>query len=459
MEFLCEALKRLWQASRTPPDIFALVLSYPRTPSHNVIPLINLDQRFRWQSAKPIQVEEYLEKLPFLKHSKQQRVELILGEIEARSLKPTAEVIVEYLTRFPDLKETLIQRFSAMVGPDHQLDDITIDPSFVTLSSCFSQARNFRHSEKQTARYAIRRLLGEGPFGRAFLAEDRELNRIVAIKFPTDSRLKQAAPREKYLAEARAVAGLKHPHIVPVYDVTERPDGTIYVISKYVEGQTLERRIIQKLPSYTEGARIVGSIASALAHAHQRNLVHRDVKPGNIFLEKSSGAAYMADFGFVFQGDTYEPKGRISGTPPYMSPEQVRGEIKKLDARSDIFALGAILYEVLTGKRAFSGNTPKEVFQEVIHRNPPSIRQSNPSVPLELERICFKALAKKPEDRFQTASLFAQDLFRWYVGTTASSSSRNVNFDSKNRFSTENLQATAQTDDNKSFSLLSSSRR
>jgi serine/threonine protein kinase len=402
-------------------------------------------------------VEEYLEKLPFLKHSKQQCVELILGEIEARSLKPTAEVIVEYLTRFPNLKETLIQRFDTMVA-DHQLDDITIDPSFISLSSVAGKTRDFNHKITLKPRYAIRRLLGEGPFGRAFLAEDRELNRIVAIKFPTDSRLKQTELREKYLAEARTVAGLKHPHIVPVYDVTERPDGTIYVISKYVEGQTLERRIIDKLPSYTEGACIIGSIASALAHAHQRNLVHRDVKPGNIFLENSSGAAYMADFGFVFQGDTDEPTERISGTPPYMSPEQVRGELKKLDARSDIFALGAILYEVLTGKRAFSGNSPKEVFQEVIHRNPSSIRRANPSVPLELERICFKALAKKPEDRFQTASLFAQDLFRWYIGTTATTVGKSVNFDSKNRLSGD-LRDNAQVNENKSTLLSTSGRR
>jgi serine/threonine protein kinase len=458
MEFLCEALRRLWQSGRTPPDIFALVLSYPRTPTHNAIPLITLDQRFRWQSAKPIQVEEYLEKLPFLKHSKQQSVELILGEIEARGIKATAEVIVEYLTRFPDLKENLKQRFATMIGADHQPDDITIDPSFVALPSLPSKTNHLDSNFTHSPRYSIRRLLGEGPFGRAFLAEDRELNRLVAIKFPTDSRLKHAAPRVKYLAEARAVACLKHPHIVPVYDVTERSDGTIYVISKYIEGQTLERRIIHKLPSYNEGARIVGSIASALAHAHQRNLVHRDVKPSNIFLENNSGAAYMADFGFVFQGDVNEPRERILGTPPYMSPEQVRGEIKKLDARSDIFALGAILYEILTGKRAFSGNTPKEVFQEVIHRNPTSIRRSNPSVPIELERICFKALAKKPEDRFQSASLFAQDLFRWYLGTTAITAGKSVYRDSRNRVNGD-LQTSAPVDENKSTSLVGFSRR
>ncbi|MEY4566244.1 MAG: Serine/threonine-protein kinase PknB, partial [Planctomycetota bacterium] len=328
MEFLFEKLRRLWHAGRNSPDIFALVLSYPRTPSQNVIPLITLDQRFRWQSAKPIQVEEYLERLPYLKHSKQQSVELILGEIEARGLTPTAEVIVEYLTRFPELKETLTQRFALMVSEDQSLDDITVDPSIVDLSSFLTKTPFFHHDGKGKPRYAIRRMLGEGPFGRAFLADDRELNRLVTIKFPTDSRLKEAAPREKYLAEARAVASLKHPHIVPVYDVTERADGTIYVVSKYVEGQTLERRIIHKLPSYKEGARIVGSIASALSHAHQRNLVHRDVKPGNIFIENSSGAAYMADFGFVFQTENYEPKSRISGTPPYMSPEQVRGDIR-----------------------------------------------------------------------------------------------------------------------------------
>ena len=269
--------------------------------------------------------------------------------------------------------------------------------------------------KKQVGRYRLIRLLGEGGFGRVHLGFDEELQRHVAIKIPTPERFRNPGDAELYLAEARTVATLDHPNIVPVYDVGRTADGAIYVVSKFVEGPTLGDRIEER-PAADEAVRLVATIARALDHAHRKRLIHRDVKPANILIERESGTPYLADFGLAIREEDYLREHQVAGTPAYMSPEQVRGEGHRLDGRSDIFSLGVVFYELLTGKRPFRGSTTYELLHQVISVDPPSPRDLDDSVIPELERVCMKALSKRASDRYATATELADDLSHWQHG-------------------------------------------
>jgi eukaryotic-like serine/threonine-protein kinase len=201
-------------------------------------------------------------------------------------------------------------------------------------------------------RYSLLKRLGKGSFGEVFLAFDDELERPVAIKVPHRERVAEPEDIETYLIEARILANLDHPHIVPVYDAGRTQDGLCFVVSKYIEGGDLATRWKEARFGFLESAAMIASIADALHYAHTKGLVHRDVKPANILIEVS-GRAYVADFGLALKDEDFGRGARIAGTPAYMSPEQARGEGHRVDGRSDIFSVGVVFYELLTGRRPF----------------------------------------------------------------------------------------------------------
>ncbi|MFN0019362.1 MAG: protein kinase domain-containing protein [Pirellulaceae bacterium] len=262
-------------------------------------------------------------------------------------------------------------------------------------------------------RYRVQRMLGQGSFGRVWLAMDDELQRQVAIKVLFPSRLPGIADGEAWLTEARALAALDHPHIVPIFDVGRTEDGSVFAVAKFIPGKTLQQEL-QDRPAGrmdpAEAVSIVAPLAEALQHAHERNLIHRDVKPANVLIERTTGRVYLADFGLAARRDGAESK-IIVGTPAYMSPEQARCET--VDARSDLFSLGIILYELLAGRRPFSGSTLDELLQKVRSGDFLPLREIDDSIPAELERVCHKAIAKDPERRYEHGRDFAADLRAW----------------------------------------------
>jgi eukaryotic-like serine/threonine-protein kinase len=260
-------------------------------------------------------------------------------------------------------------------------------------------------------RYRVERELGTGGMATVYLAHDIKHDRDVAIKV-LHPDLGAALGGERFLSEIRTTARLQHPHILPLLDSGEA-DGLLYYVMPLVTGETLRTRMQREhqLP-IPEAVRIAREVASALDYAHRHGVVHRDIKPENILLH--DGQAIVADFGIALavqsaSAHRITQTGLSLGTPQYMSPEQAMGE-KSIDARSDVYALGAVLYEMLAGDAPFSGSSVQAIVAKVLTERPTALHTLRDTVPKHLEEAVFTALAKLPADRFASAAEFATAL-------------------------------------------------
>jgi eukaryotic-like serine/threonine-protein kinase len=264
-------------------------------------------------------------------------------------------------------------------------------------------------------RYEIRSLLGTGGMASVYLGYDRVLDRPVAVKVLSRQFANDATFVERFRREAQAAAALNHPNVVSVFDTGS--DGDIhYIVMEYVQGRTLSDIIRDEGPLLPErAAEIAEGMAAALSFAHRAGLVHRDVKPANVMITPSGDVKVM-DFGIARAqtGDSLTRTESVLGTATYFSPEQAKGEA--VDARSDIYALGVVLNEMLTGRPPFTGDTAVTVAMKHVRDEPAPPSRANPDVPPPLDAIVLKCLAKNPENRYQTAQELAADLSRFRAG-------------------------------------------
>lgn len=249
--------------------------------------------------------------------------------------------------------------------------------------------------------YRIMEQIGKGGMATVYKAYQPSVDRYVAIKVLPAHFAQDPTFVERFEREARTIARLEHPHILPVYDYGKADDGTTYIVMRYIEAGTLADLLAESVLFLEEGFRIFIQIGEALAYAHAQGVVHRDMKPSNVLMDMHN-QAFLTDFGLarIVEGDSSLTGSAILGTPAYMAPEQ--GEGKPADERSDIYALGIMLYEMTTGRRPFEAETPMAVMLKHMTEPLPLPRQINPALSPAIERVILKALAKTPAERFQT---------------------------------------------------------
>jgi serine/threonine protein kinase len=259
--------------------------------------------------------------------------------------------------------------------------------------------------------------IGRGGMGVVYKAWQRELGRPVALKMILAGELASGDHLERFRNETRALANVHHANIVSIYEAGQI-EGRPYFAMQYVEGPTLSQRLKQGRMDPESAARLIASVAHAVGHLHGHGVIHRDIKPSNILID-GKGTPYVTDFGLakILTGDSqHTASGAIVGTPCYMSPEQAGGKSKHVGPKSDVYGLGAVLYECLVGRPPFREETPLDTLVQVIEGEPEEPRSIDPSIPRDLELICMKCLEKSPDSRYESAEALADDLDRWLAG-------------------------------------------
>jgi WD40 repeat protein len=375
--------------------------------------LLLADQRRRWQAGRPVAVEAYLERQPALRDDPDAVLDLVYNEVilrEQRGEKPRAE---EYLERFPRRAPQLRLLFEM----DRAFQPGTPPPGAGASAAVLGIGSTVDHPggplppsaspespglPPSFGRYRILRRLGGGGMGEVYLAHDPLLERPVALKVPRFQPGHGPEVVERFYREARAAARLAHPNLCPIFDVGDA-GGTPFLAMAYLEGQPLSDLVRESGPlPPRRAAELVRGIALALEEAHRRGVVHRDLKPANVMVNPR-GEPVVMDFGLARQteagGERLTRAGALLGTPAYMAPEQVRGDGTAGEALWDVYSLGVILYELLTGRPPFEGPVAL-VLARVVSETPPPPSQYRPDLSPRLESICRKAMAREPGRRF-----------------------------------------------------------
>jgi serine/threonine-protein kinase len=367
-------------------------------------------------------------------------VELVQVDLEYRGRAGDRPDIHAYLAAYPELaanQEVVESLLAKAARPIRR-----IDPSPASWTP---------DEPHRLGKFELLEMIGQGSFGTVFRARDVELDRMVAVKTPRAARFASKEQEERFLREAQSTARLHHPGIVSVHEVG-RGDSFLYIVSEFVEGRTLAEALESRPFTWRESALLIAEVAEALEHAHQQGVIHRDLKPSNIMLQRwdedpaadssrpSGGTSSswntasssrgrwaeavtsfqprLMDFGLARRLDAETSatmEGDVLGTPAYMSPEQARGEAYRVDDRGDLYSLGVILFQLLTGELPFRG-TVRMLLNQVLQDEPPRPRRLNERIPRDLETITLKCLAKDPAHRYPTSAELAAELRRYLDG-------------------------------------------
>ena len=378
----------------------------------------------RTAGAPPL-LEKYLEEFPALDDS-QRLTRLLQQEYHHRLDAGIRSPLSEYCQRFPALFENedeaalLLRRENSLV--DSAWNDTTLAPSAPravspndeTLGAVSLEEDGKEDVVREVAGYRIMGELGRGGMGLVYKALDPKLNRVVALKMVLAGDHAGPEDHERFQREARAIAQLQHPHIVQIFEVGEE-NGLPFFVLEFIRGGSLDRQVDGKPRNPRQAADLVETLALAMQSAHEQGIIHRDLKPANVLMAPGR-TPKITDFGLAKQLEDSQGQtatGAVIGTPSYMAPEQASGDSQEIGPAADIYALGAILYTLITGRPPFQGETAFDTIMQVIEQEalPPTRLQSK--IPRDLETICLKCLLKDPERRYETAQALADDLRRF----------------------------------------------
>jgi serine/threonine-protein kinase len=407
---------KLWQAA-PPPNLVDFLLQDPALTPDEVVAVIRVDQRQRWLSGDRITVEMYLQTVTALNPSSIQTLDLAYSEFLLREELGEQPDPTEYARRFPQFAEELqlqveLHRALASAVSNPGSEPFPAPGVHATLP----YAPHPSGSAPEIPGYEILEKLGEGGMGVVYKARQQGLNRLVALKMIRGSAELSTEHLERFRTEAEAVARLEHPHIVHIYQVGEHHNRPYFSL-EYVAGGSLQARCDGTPQPARQAAQLVQTLARAIQAAHERGIVHRDLKPANILLTPQ-GVPKITDFGLAKQLDTdagQTKSGAILGTPSYMAPEQAQSNGSAIGPATDVYSLGALLYELLTGRPPFKAATVLETLDQVRHAQPVPPGKLRPGLPRDLETICLKCLHKEPQRRYVSAAALTDDLRRYLL--------------------------------------------
>jgi eukaryotic-like serine/threonine-protein kinase len=369
-----------------------------------------------WNNGTPLSLRSYLGRRPGLRERPAAVVELISQEIILRLMRGDSPRPEDYLADYPELSQSVMRLFEVHAlasSPCAEANTVAFAPPLETAKLLRGGAGR---SVPSIPGYEIERVLGRGGMGIVYLALHRPMNRRVALKLLRETAEDDQAQIARFRREAEAAARCQHPNLVQIYDFGQHA-GEFYIAMEYVPGGHLGRAMAGKPQPPPRAAELVETLSRAIDHAHAQGVIHRDLKPANILLA-AGGEPKISDFGLAKLKDSsvQTEVGALLGTIAYMAPEQVGARGVDIGPRTDVHALGAILYELLTGRAAYRALTPQQLLHAIVTEDAPRPSSRQPGIARDLEAICLKCLEKRPIDRYPSAADLADDLRRFLDG-------------------------------------------